>query len=266
MKIKQFITTKVRNLGAFIAVFGLACSPTLASAATNLQTEITTGRDDLRGGNTASISLVLVNGTVLPEQILSRGLGSGSRITSPVSFPRTVSATQIRSIRIRHDGNPRPGNPFDTYDNWDLQALRISLTDAGFRPIAPLYDSARDSRYGGSIARFTGSLREITIPIRAIGTEPDFVITAIERTPGGLRVTIRNIGLGTGRLTNVSCWTSARTISRFASNTLVAGGSITVPVSFVPPVGGTVTCAPSGVDASGNPEAVTANNNFSRRF
>lgn len=126
---KATVHTNIRNIGLFILAICLGCLPTGAFAQTHMQVRIATGQDDLRGGNRTFISLVLTNGEVLPEQVLSSGLGSGSNTTIAVTFPQTVAAAQIRSIRIRHDGNPRSGHPFDTYDNWDLKTLRVDLAD-----------------------------------------------------------------------------------------------------------------------------------------
>ncbi|WP_148649969.1 hypothetical protein [Nostoc sp. NIES-3756] len=239
--------------------------PTLANAQTRLQVQIGTGSDDLRGGNTAFINLILVNGDVLAEQILSTGLSSNSTATSLITFSQTVNASQIRSIRIRHDGNPRSGNPFDTYDQWDLRSLRVSLTDGSFRPVSTLYDSARDSSVSGVIRKFNSQLRRIDIPIRAIGTEPDFVITSINPlSTSRIRVVVLNQGVGTGRLTGISCSKIGSFISRPTNITLIRGQSTFIELGFAPT--GTVTCSPFGVDSAGNPEVVTANNKFFRSF
>ena len=49
-----------------------------------------------------------------------------------MAIDRVVSAvSEIQSITIRHDGSPRAGNPFDGYDNWDLQGIRVALVFAG---------------------------------------------------------------------------------------------------------------------------------------
>jgi len=197
------IFTNVRSIGAFVLALGLIlCYPTWAGAQTRVLARIATGGDDLRGGNRAFISLVLIDGRVLPEQLLSNGLGGNKTSTRRVTFPETVAATQIRSIRIRHDGNPRSGHPFDTHDNWDLRTLRVNLADSSFRATSLLYDSALDSSVVAKVARFTGELRQIDLFIRAIGTEPDFIIDGITAVPRGITVRIRNVGLGRGTVTN----------------------------------------------------------------
>jgi len=262
---KKSVYTRVSRVGPFILAVGLGCYSTLACAQTNVQVPIGTGGDDLRGGNTAFMTMVLVDGEVLPEQILSTLLNGNTNSTSLLTFPRTVDATQIRSIRIRHDGSPRSGHPFDTYDNWDLRTLRVNLAVSPFGPIVPLYNSARDSRVSGLVARFTGDLQQIDLPIRAIGTEPDFIITRIGGSPSGLSVNLSNIGLGRGRVTDVSCSALGRAITRATSIVLNPGATASVPVRFVPRRG-RVTCSPSGVDSVERPEAVTANNKFSRSF
>lgn len=258
--------TNIRNLFPFILAVCLGCLSTEVFAQTRIQTQISTG-DDLRGGNTALISLVLVNGTgtveVLPEQVLSTGLGGGSNnVISRVTFPRTVTATQIRSIRIRHDGSPRSGNPFDSYDNWDLKTLRVTLEATSTRPAVVLYNSAGDSRVGGLVARFTGDLRQFDLAIRPIGNEPDFKITGISGSPSGLGVRVANVGLGQGKVTNVTCSASNRAITSTVNIPVNQGATTSVHVNFAPVRGQRVTCSVSGVDSAGRPETVTANNNF----
>lgn len=260
---KKLVYISIRNICcSLLPVLGFVCYPMLANAQTTLQAQISSGSDDLRNGNTAFINLVLINGEVLTEQILSRGLGSFKTSTTSVVFSRTVNAAQIRSIRIRHDGNPRSGHPFDAYDTWDLRTLRVNLVGIG-SPL--LYDSARDSSVGGVVKRFNSKLRQIDIPIRPIGNEPDFIVTGISASlTGGLRVMIQNVGLGTGKLTRVTCSTFSRAIERYEDTTLAVGQRVTIPINLV--ASGTVTCAPSGVDTAGRPEAVTANNRFSQSF
>jgi hypothetical protein len=117
-----------------------------AWADTRLVVQLATGGDDLRGGNAAYISLVRTDGRV--------------------TFPETVGPQDVRSIRIRHDGNPRSGHPFDTYDNWNLSAIQVELVDAACRSTAHrLYVSAGDA--GFREVRFTGALRQLELAVRA---------------------------------------------------------------------------------------------------
>ena len=216
----------------------------------SLSVTLVTGESDLRGGNSAYITVTLVDGVVLPEKVLSNGQGGGSTETKIVNYSRPISASQIKSFRIRHDGSPRPGNPFDTYDNWDLKTLRIELNGRA------VYHSANDSSVGASVTRFTGELRQIDLPVRSTGNEPDFVIADIVRISDRLSVIVSNIGLQTGKVTNVTCSGTGRVITSSANLELNPGSSVPVTVSYVP--GGTVTCAVTGVDLSGRPETVTA--------
>jgi hypothetical protein len=266
----------LRSISFLLLTLSFGCYPTLASAQTRLLVQTSTGEDHLRGGNTAFINLVLTDGTVLSEQVLNTGeLASRSTTTMQVTFPDTpdtISATQIRSIRIRHDGNPRSGHPFDTYDNWDLRTLRVDLADSSFRPISPLYVSASDSRPSvvssrfDLLERFTRELQQIELPIRAINNEPDFTITSITGSPSGLSVEVRNIGLRRGRVTNLSCSSDTRAINVDVGRRRLAptDSPLRIRASLVP--GRRATCSISGVDSSGRPEAVTANNRFSQFF
>jgi hypothetical protein len=268
---RRSIYKSIRSVSFLLLTLSFGCYPTLAFAQTRLLVQTSTGVDDLRGGNAAFINLVLTDGTVLSEQVLSNGLASRSTATIRVTFPETVRATQIRSIRIRDDGNPRSGQLFDNYDNWDLRTLRVDLADSSFRSISTLYASASDSRPPvvssglDLLERFTSELRQIELPIRAIDNEPDFTITGITGSPSGLSVALRNIGLGRGRVTNISCSSDTRAINVTVNRRLSPTDSpLGVRVGLVP--GRRVTCSVSGVDSSGRPEAVTANNRFSRSF
>lgn len=133
-------------------------SSTSALAETNILVRITTGSDDLRGGNNAFITLNLVNGTSTSEASLGGGFGQNSLVRKRVTFRETVSLDQIRSITIRHDGSPRPNHPFDTYDNWDLQRISVSLNGRN------IYNSVNDRSRSRFVHRFTGESRQITLP------------------------------------------------------------------------------------------------------
>jgi hypothetical protein len=135
-----------------------------ASAATNLLVRLTTGSDDLRGGNNAFIRLNLTDGTsTATERRLGGGFGQNSVVSKCVTFSETLSLNQIRSVTIRHDGSPRPGQPFDNYDNWDLQALTVSLADSRCNPVSNIYNSANDPRRRRFVQRFTGDTRQIVL-------------------------------------------------------------------------------------------------------
>ena len=402
----KILQINFKNIGLVILAVYLVCLSTGAFAQTRVQVQITTGGDDQRGGNRSYISLMLTNGEALPEQLLSSGLGGGTTRTISVTFPQTVAAAQIRSIRIRYDGNPRSGEPFDHYDNWDLKTLLVNLADplveqhgwrwcsrcqglafadgasssgscpvggshehstsghyslfynapgavgqnnwrwcrkcqglafggealgscpaggthdhtgsgnytlihnvdnapgqshwrhchkcrglafgdgrcpAGgthdftrsgdytlahdphVRPTQQLYNSALDSRVGSLLVRFTGELRQIDLPIRAIGTEPDLIIVALRPVPGRrLDVVVKNVGWGPGRVTNVECSAFGRSITSAASLMLTPGTTGTVRLNFVP--SRDASCTVSGVDSEGRPETVTTNNRFSGIF
>lgn len=117
---------------------------------------LTTGSDDLRGGNNAFMTVNYTDGTSSPEYNLGGGFGQNSMITKAVTINKTVaSVSEIKSITIRHDGSPRAGNPFDTYDNWDLQVLRVAL-------VMPTTEQNIVNERGNPLIRFTGALRTRT--------------------------------------------------------------------------------------------------------
>ena len=117
---------------------------------------LTTGSDDLRGGNNAFMTVNYTDGSSSPEYRLSGGFGQNSMITKAVTINKTVaSVSEIKSITIRHDGSPRAGNPFDFYDNWDLQVLRVAL-------VMPTAEQNIVNERGNPLIRFTGALRTRT--------------------------------------------------------------------------------------------------------
>ena len=122
---------------------------------TTMKVYLTTGSDDLRGGgNAAFISVRYEDGTSSPEYRMEGGLGQNSANTKTIVLDRTVvNVLDVKNISIRHDGSPRAGQPFDTYDNWDLQVLRVVLVMSGGveRNIV--------NQRGNPLYRFTGAQR-----------------------------------------------------------------------------------------------------------
>lgn len=123
---------------------------------------ITTGSDDLRGGNNAYLTFNLKNRTSSREYPLGGAFGHDSVIEKEICLDAAVDLTTIKSITLRHDGSPRSGHPFDSYDNWDLISLRIvGVTDDGEE--INIYNSAFDPQRNRFVKRFTGSGRIITL-------------------------------------------------------------------------------------------------------
>ena len=122
---------------------------------------LTTGSDDLRGGNYAFITFNLKDGTSTNEQVIGSGFEHDSAIEKdlPIAY---MDLSTIKSITIRHDGSPRPGNIFDTYDNWDLLSLKVlGITENGEE--INIYNSAFDRRRNRFVHRFTGASRQLTL-------------------------------------------------------------------------------------------------------
>jgi hypothetical protein len=111
-----------------VFLFILGFMGTQSYAGTIMKAYVTTGGDDLRGGNTAFIKVNYKDGTTSPEYVLSTGMGGNSTMTFSKDITKVITnINQIKNIEVRHDGSPRSGNPFDTYDNWNLQAIRVSF-------------------------------------------------------------------------------------------------------------------------------------------
>lgn len=90
-----------------------------------LKITVKTGGDDLRGGNRFFCTLHMRDGTNWPEVsvVPPNGLAERSFFSFNIVPANNLNYKDIAGITIRHDGNPRPGNPFDHYDNWNLDAL-----------------------------------------------------------------------------------------------------------------------------------------------
>ncbi len=229
---------------------------------------VRTGTDDLRSGNSASLALFLRDGTVR-RRTISNGLASNSSVAIPVDFTErgdVLLPTEVNRVELSHNGQPRSGQPFDTYDNWDMRSFNVRLGGT------LIYDSEQDTRFYGVGILFTGERRFASIPLHFTAlpfAEPDFDITNVTATSGGVQITILNVGNDRGLITNLNCFSGFRSISRsippeIALTTI--GASRTYTVSFV--ASGSVTCSVTGTSATGTrpPESITANNMFTRNF
>ncbi|BDA70541.1 hypothetical protein RIVM261_073950 [Rivularia sp. IAM M-261] len=153
------INTFTRHLSAVaISIVTIGIFSGAALAETNVVVRMTTGSDDLRGGNNAYMTLNLESGASTSEVRLGGGFGQNSAVRRTATFRETVSLDQIRSITIRHDGSPRSGHPFDGYDNWDLQRISVSLNGRN------IYNSVNDPGRSRFVHRFTGNARQIVLP------------------------------------------------------------------------------------------------------
>jgi hypothetical protein len=158
-------TLKILIMRVFIFVLlGLAISSQAAAQADCrgylLRFVITTGSDDLRSGNEVYFTVNLTDRTSLDEMEIGGGYKQNSVVTVEKELTGYVDLTEIRSITLRHDGTPI--GPFDTYDNWDLQAIRISLIDE-YGEEFNIYNSVNDRRRSRFVTRFTGDNRNITV-------------------------------------------------------------------------------------------------------
>ena len=135
-------------------VLGFTTTFNSTFATTTMKLIISTGGDDLRGnGNQAYVTVNFANGTTSPEYALGGGFGNNTVVTKTVNLaPNLTSLSEIKNIVIRHNGSPRAGFPADTYDNWDLKALKVSFAINGT-------DQLLINESGNPLVRFTGQLR-----------------------------------------------------------------------------------------------------------
>lgn len=128
----------------------------VASAQTVMSLKLTTGGDDLRGGNNAYITVNYSNGTTSKEYTLGGGFANGSTVNKNVTLDRLLNnISEISNVIIRHDGAPRAGNPFDTYDNWDLKSINVTFGIGREKVCFATYS-------GNPEQRFTGNFRNKT--------------------------------------------------------------------------------------------------------
>ncbi|MBX2952734.1 MAG: hypothetical protein KF870_09520 [Leadbetterella sp.] len=107
-----------------------------------------TGGDDLRGGNDAFITLHYEDESNSNEYRLNQGrsLNNNSTQTIAIDVPLTVTADRIKGVTIRHDGQGH--NPFQGYDNWNLDGLQIAVNGIQVLQVN-----------GAPLIRFTGDKR-----------------------------------------------------------------------------------------------------------
>jgi hypothetical protein len=253
----QKMIFKLSKFLTFSLALFFSCAGTV-SAITLVEVSLRTGSDDLRGGNSAFIAFDLMDGTRTEERQFSAGDGAYVSRTEEVFFTREFSASDIRAVRIRHDGNPRSGHPFETYDNWNLN--RISIRVGGVNA----YNSLRDSKSGAVIndnnillKRFTGeskTLRLFTQPF--VSLESDIYIQSITRSATGeMQVRVGNSGGINGRITKLVCVTYSSEQIKMDER-ILAPGVFTTYLGWARPTSSAlVTCVVTGV-----PETNTSNN------
>ena len=163
-----------------IATQFLAVADASSTEISSLRVDITTGGDDLRGGSVAYGVIRLRDGRTLPRVNLNEGRawGNGSRntITMPLSG---VRLSDLASFTIEHDGAPR--NVLDSYDNWNIDAVRVAVPGVCHPGMTILNQSGRP------LVRFTGAKTflesRFSIPASAHGISPTSVQVMI--TTGG---------------------------------------------------------------------------------
>jgi hypothetical protein len=127
-----------------------------------LQLNILTGGDDLRGGSVAYAEIRLRNGIVLPKVNLNNGNGWGGNSNNTASLPlpagTRLGTLDGASVTISHDGAPR--NFPDGYDNWNVERVSVATPRICSTGI-PVISGA-----GAPWMRFTGGQTFKTVPFR----------------------------------------------------------------------------------------------------
>lgn len=92
-----------------------------------LEIKLKTGGDDSRSGSVNYGQIRLRDGRTLAEQNLNRGTVLGNNSTRIFRIPAGVQLGDLQSFTLKHDGAPR--NVFDSYDNWNLDAITITTPE-----------------------------------------------------------------------------------------------------------------------------------------
>ncbi len=137
----------------------LSVTASASASASALQVTIATGGDDLRKGQVAYGTIRLRDGRTLPKVNLNGGRGWGNNSTNTVSMPLPsgIRLGDLASLTLEHDGAPRDLG--QTYDNWDVDALRVTtpqICSAGVQLA---------NKSGRPFVRFTGAKTFEQIPI-----------------------------------------------------------------------------------------------------
>lgn len=132
---------------------------------------MTTGSDDLRKGSLAFLQLNFSDSTYSAEIPLTNNASASGNfkpngvLSGLFTLEGNADLSTVTGVTIRYDGSPRAGEPFSTYDNWDLKAIRINaMTRRGGPRGRTIYDSRNDSDRATFVTRFTGQARRISLP------------------------------------------------------------------------------------------------------
>lgn len=129
-----------------------------------LRATLRTGGDDLRESSHAMMTVTLAERPGLPPPPVvgdlpqvslneGRGLGNNSTFTSrSIALPRGTLLGHISKITIFHDSRQR--NPFDTRDNWNMDAINVVANPGGANARNVLGETAPSNT---TLHRFSGS-------------------------------------------------------------------------------------------------------------
>ncbi|NDJ17142.1 hypothetical protein [Myxacorys almedinensis] len=134
-----------------------------SSEVRSVQATIKTGGDDLRGGAVAYGTIRLRNGTTLPKIILNGGRQWRNGSTNTVSLP-LPPGTRLADLNsalftLEQDGAPR--NIGETYNNWNVDAVKIATPSTPGRCSG---GAQLISRTGRPLVRLTGERTFYTTP------------------------------------------------------------------------------------------------------
>lgn len=135
------------NNGAILKLFDYSLSPSKNClwyfepfTFDDIEVVVKTGGDDLRGGNDAFLEIDGI------KYSLNKKAGWNNNTSNSVRINCKIKANSV--LKLVHDGSPRSGQPFDSYDNWNQDYILIrAFTKSG--QIKTLYESSDKTRFTG---------------------------------------------------------------------------------------------------------------------
>jgi hypothetical protein len=94
---------------------------------------LTTGGDDLRGGQSVKATIHFRNRGSMVDIDLNEGEGWANNTTQSHQIEAyNFKPTDLRAIGLTHDGNGRTA--FEGYDNWNLDRIKVTFVSPGKQP------------------------------------------------------------------------------------------------------------------------------------
>lgn len=122
-----------------------------------LTIQVSTGGDDLRGGSSVNFKARINGVGIRSNRAYTGGIGNGQSRTLPLNISGFHPHQILDFILSYRSGSS--GIPFETTDNWNVNAILISYTSDSFREPIIMWRGS-----GNPLVRFTDQNREYSVP------------------------------------------------------------------------------------------------------